>query len=68
MPDSIRQDSPWLKFSAEYEHKDNKIYFRQKIEAKKNIVAQSEYCEFKSFFEDLAKKIKQRAILEIKNE
>lgn len=67
MPESIRQDSPWLKFSAEYEYKDNKIYFKQKIEAKKNIVAQGEYSGFKSFFEDLAKKIKQRAVLERKN-
>lgn len=64
IPQSLTQDSPWLKFSVEYSRKDNKLYFRQKIELKKTYVSQVEYPDFKNFFEGLAKKIKQRIVFE----
>ncbi len=64
MPDSITKESPWLKFEVQYNQKDNKIIFRQKMELKKNIILESEYPDFKNFFEDLAKQIKQRIVLE----
>ena len=64
MPPSITEDTPWLKLIIEYNHKENKIYFRQKIELKKNIVSQQDYPDFKAFFEGLAQKIQQRIILE----
>jgi hypothetical protein len=64
MPPSITEDSPWLKFIVEYNQKDNKIYFRQKTELKKNNVSQDDYPDFKVFLEGLAKKIKQRIILD----
>jgi tetratricopeptide (TPR) repeat protein len=64
MPDSIIEDSPWLNFIVEYSRQDNKIIFRQKSGLKKNIVLESEYADFKKFFERLAKKIKQRIVLE----
>jgi hypothetical protein len=64
MPDSLTRDSPWIKFAVEYSHKDNKIFFEQKIQIKKNIVSESEYPDFKNFFEGLAKSIKQRVVLE----
>jgi len=67
MPQSINEDSLWLKFIAEYNRKDSKIYFRQKAELKNNIVSQEEYPAFKKFFNDLAKKIKERVILEKKD-
>ena len=64
IPESINEDSPWLKFKVEYNRKDNKIIFRQKIEAKKYIVPEEDYPIFKAFFESLAKKLKQRIVLE----
>ena len=64
MPPSITEDSPWLKFMVEYNQKNNKIYFIEKIELKKNIISQEDYPTFKALFEGLAKKIKQRIILE----
>jgi hypothetical protein len=64
MPESISVDSPWLRFVAEYNHKANIIYFKQKTNLKKLIVSQSEYPDFKKFLEGLAKRIKQRIILE----
>ncbi|MDD4893951.1 MAG: DUF3858 domain-containing protein, partial [Candidatus Omnitrophica bacterium] len=66
MPPSISEDSPWLKFMAEYKQKNNKIYFTQRIELKKNIISQDDYFNFKPLYENLAKKIKQRIILEKK--
>ena len=64
MPDSIAQDSPWLRLSVEYSRKNNKLFFKQKIDLKKGEISQGEYPAFKNFFEGLAKKIKQRIILQ----
>lgn len=64
IPDSLIEDSPWLKFIVEYNYKDNKIYFRQRTQIKKNTVLEEEYSDFKNFFTGLAKRIKQRIVLE----
>jgi hypothetical protein len=64
IPSSVSEDSPWLRLTAEYNHKNNRIYFRQNIQLKKNIISESEYQDFKKFFEGLARKIKQRIVLE----
>lgn len=64
IPKSINEDSPWLSFSAEYSHRGNKIYFKQKTTLKKALIKVEEYASFKTFFEGLARKIKQRIILE----
>jgi len=64
LPDSITEDSPWLKFTVEYKRKDNGIYFRQKAQIKKNTISQAQYPDFKEFFEGLAKRIKQRIVVE----
>jgi len=66
IPDNVAEESPWLNFSVDYNHKDGKLYFRQKTELKKTLIFESEYTEFKNFFEDLAKKTKQRIVLEKK--
>jgi hypothetical protein len=66
MPASITEESPWLKFMVEYIQKNNKIYFRERIELKKNIISQEDYPDFKTLFEGLAKKIKQRIILQMR--
>ena len=63
LPQDITEDSPWLQFTSSYTYRDNKIYFQQRTELKKNFVSIAEYPEFKGFFEDLAKKNKQRIIL-----
>jgi len=63
-PDNVIQDSPWLRFIVEYSHKNNLLHFKQKAELKKNRVLQTEYIDFKHFFEGVAKKIKQRIVLE----
>jgi hypothetical protein len=64
IPVSITEDNPWLKFVIEYNRRENKIYFVQKIELKKNIISQQDYPDFKALFESLAQKIRQRIILE----
>ncbi|TRZ49008.1 DUF3857 domain-containing protein [bacterium] len=66
IPQSIAQDNPWFKFSVEYSLKGSTIYFRQNTQLKKTQVTEAEYGEFKKLFEGLAKKVKQRVILEKK--
>ncbi|MFH1440466.1 MAG: DUF3857 domain-containing protein [Candidatus Omnitrophota bacterium] len=66
MPENVQEDSPWLRYSVEYKQQGNKVYFSQKNQLKKIIITQEEYPEFKKFFENLAKKIKQRIVLEVK--
>lgn len=64
MPQSISEDNRWMKFSVQYLRENNKINFTQRVELKKKVIPEEDYAEFKSFFEGLAKKIKQRVILE----
>jgi len=64
IPENISQSSLWLKYSAAYSQENNRIYLTQKIELKKNTVSIKEYGAFKCFFESLARKLKQRIILE----
>jgi hypothetical protein len=64
LPQNVSVDSAWVKFNVEYSQKDSKIYFSQSSELKKTIVTQTEYPEFKKFYEGLAKSLKQRIVLE----
>lgn len=64
IPESISEENSWLKFSVEYNYKDNKIYFKKRMELKKNTIPEEEYADFKDFFEGLAKKVKQKIVLE----
>jgi hypothetical protein len=64
IPQSIREDSPWLSVLVDYKQEGNRILFRQKSEFRKKIITQEEYPAFKLFLEGLAKKIKQRVVLE----
>jgi hypothetical protein len=64
MPSGIIEESPWLSYKTGYERHDNRIVFREYVELKKNRVLQSEYADFKKFVEGLAKKIKERIVLE----
>lgn len=64
MPEDIKKDSPWMKFEASYRSEGRKLIFKQKLEVKKNKIPEGEYPAFKAFFENLAKSLKQRAVLE----
>ncbi|MFA5090306.1 MAG: DUF3857 domain-containing protein [Candidatus Omnitrophota bacterium] len=64
LPASISEETPWLNFSCVYSLKEGRIHFRQTVKLNKNDVAEADYPQFKDFFEGLAKKIKQRVILE----
>ena len=66
IPDNVAEDSPWLKIFVEYVRQDKRIEVKQRTEAKKGEVAQEEYPAFKRFVEDVAKKTKQRIVLEKK--
>ncbi|HRZ13954.1 MAG TPA: DUF3857 domain-containing protein [Candidatus Omnitrophota bacterium] len=64
LPEPVYEDSPWMKFTATCDHTGSRIRFKQTVEMKKDKVMRAEYAEFKRFFESLAKKNKQRIILE----
>ncbi len=64
IPETISEDSPWLRFNVQYSRKGNKLFMIQKIELMQDNIKETDYAKFKEFFESLAKKIKQRAILE----
>jgi hypothetical protein len=66
IPEKISRDSPWMKFEASYGAEGRKLIFKQKLELKNRKISESEYAVFKSFFENLAKSLKQRAVLERK--
>ncbi len=64
IPGNISEDSPWMGVSVEYSFKNNLLFFRQDTVFKKQAILESEYAEFKKFYEGLAKKIKQRVVFE----
>ena len=66
IPENIKEESPWLGFNVSYSHKNGVLGFQQKTELKNTTVTVGEYKDFKIFFERLAKKIKQRVVLEKK--
>jgi tetratricopeptide (TPR) repeat protein len=64
MPQDLSEDSPWMKFAVSYKYRGNQLTLTQRLELKQNEVAQIQYADFKSFCEGLARKIKQRVVLE----
>ncbi|MCM8801589.1 MAG: DUF3858 domain-containing protein, partial [Candidatus Omnitrophica bacterium] len=64
IPDNLTEDNPWFKFNVEYNYHDRKIYLVQSMQLKKDRVLKEEYPNFKPCFENLAKKVKQRIILQ----
>jgi hypothetical protein len=64
IPENVSAENPWLSFKAEYIRKNRTLKFHQKLEIKRDTVNQEEYPEFKNAFENLAKKVKQRMVLE----
>ncbi|MDI6758248.1 MAG: DUF3857 domain-containing protein [Candidatus Omnitrophota bacterium] len=66
LPENAVEDTPWYRFMSAYSYKADKIYFKQNFEEKKTVIEKEEYTQFKKSFERLAKKIKQRIVLEAK--
>lgn len=66
IPEDVKAESPWLKVAVAYSRKGRAIRLTQKMELKRQYVTREEYPAFKEFFEGLAKKIKQRIVLERK--
>jgi len=64
IPESINEDSPWFSLAVAYEKRKNTVRLVQKVEMKKSLISQDEYPAFKEYFESLAKRLKQRIILE----
>jgi hypothetical protein len=64
LPATISEETPWLKFKVDYQKIDNKIVFSQLFQLKCKEIPVAEYPSFKEFFAGLAKKIKQRIVLE----
>lgn len=64
LPQGIVKDSPWIKCMVEYYFQDNKLSFRQRTELKKTEISENDYPVFKSLLEGLAKKAKERIVLE----
>jgi len=62
LPENIHSDSKWLEFVVEYKIKDNTLYFKQREIDKERILEPSEYAEFRAFYQELLKKIKQRVV------
>ncbi|HTY45265.1 MAG TPA: DUF3857 domain-containing protein [Patescibacteria group bacterium] len=64
IPEDVVIDSPWIKYDVRYTRKGDTLYVHQKVEVKTDSVPVQEYGRFKSVYEGLAKKIKQRVVLE----
>jgi hypothetical protein len=65
-PEEIKRDSPWMSFEASYRAEGRKLIFKQKLQIKKRDIPENDYPAFKTFFQGLAKSLKQRAVLERK--
>ncbi len=68
LPDDVLKDSPWMKFVASYRAEGRKLVFKQKLQTKRNKIFENEYPAFKEFFQNLAQSLKQRVVLEKKDE
>lgn len=67
MPSGVSESSRWMNLDIKYAVANNSIIITQKMEFKETRVLKEEYPDFKRFFESLAKKVKQRIVLEKKN-
>jgi len=64
LPENIDEESPWMRCSIVYGKKDAMLSCTETIALKKTRIETEEYTDFKKFFEGLAKRVKQRVILE----
>lgn len=66
LPENVKQENPWFNYEVEYRQQTGKIIMQQKLESKVEKIPSEEYPKFKEQFSTLAKKIKQRIVLEKK--
>lgn len=64
IPESFGHENPWIKFSIAYSRNNKGLMMKELIEYKRTTVLQEEYQDFKRSCEELAKRLKQRVILE----
>ncbi len=64
LPKGFLVKNQWLEFNCHYSHQGNTIYFRQMRILKKKEINVLEYPEFKKFYQNLLRQIKQRIVLE----
>jgi tetratricopeptide (TPR) repeat protein len=62
LPENIHVNSAWIEFIVEYAIKDKTLYFKQKKINKQMIVDPEDYPEFRKFYQELFKRIKQRVV------
>ncbi|MCM8800250.1 MAG: DUF3857 domain-containing protein [Candidatus Omnitrophica bacterium] len=64
LPQNIHLDSKWLEFLVEYKFTKGTLYFRQKRIFKTKMIPAEEYLEFKKFYQEILKAVKERVVLE----
>ncbi|MFZ2384837.1 MAG: DUF3857 domain-containing protein [Candidatus Omnitrophota bacterium] len=64
LPESFSEDSPWLKLDVNYAVKGGSLLFSQKTEIKRRTVPAAEYGDFREFCRGLARRTKERVVLE----
>ena len=66
MPEPVREENQWMKYSSQYDLQGRKLVFRQLVELRKRVILPEEYAAFKKFIEQLGLRVKQRAVFERK--
>lgn len=66
IPDSLNIDNKWIDFSLDYKLEGDTLQCRNRQVRKKKYISVAEYPEYKSFIENLARKLNQTIILETK--
>ncbi len=64
VPETVEVDNQWFHLAVAYSVRGNEVSFTQRLETKQTLVAQKEYPVFKRMYEELAKRLKQRMVLE----
>lgn len=64
LPEGINIDNEWINFSSTYRLKDGTLEYKSKQAFKKKYIPVSEYKQYKSFLESLARSLNQAIILE----
>jgi len=64
LPESFSEDSPWLRVDVDYTVKGGGLFFFQRTEIKRRTVPAAEYGDFREFCRRLARRTKERVVLE----
>lgn len=64
LPESVIEENKWFKFTVAYTQKNNTIIYKEEMVDKVTLIPVEEYAGFKKALESLARKVKQRIVLE----